>query len=766
MRLLTLALAFFFCLNSYAQYNYNLDSLKRLIFERSEYPADTLLHDRYVFLAKEYQKSQLDSSHYFFQQAWQLARQLNDTLRMITDLRDRGNNYMQRGPEYATQALDDLRRAYFLAKYYDSEEIGSTTYWLVDLGNVYYSEDIYSIARSYYQAAEAEFAGRQDTFGVILSYRNIALTYQYDGARCDSARHYFQKALDLQKAYRPDDNSMMQAYNYMSLGYFCDDQHDMGLEYLEKTYALALANNIKETNPRYWAKINHNIASNYVASERLEEARPYLEAFQEMLNRYPDLERIFTTHKLLLQQVIAQDAKNYSKALDITLEIIERDQLPSSHLAKQYKLVAKYYQALGQPDKALEAKDKYIDILKENTKDKFADKVVKMYAAMENYEQQRALELKELALEKERVLKEKQTELNQLYTAGLIGLTLILLLLALLLQRLWRQKRTIAANANALQKLNQTKDKLMSILAHDLRGPFGHIQELGKQLYVQLSQRPTKSDLQRKALSLHQAAKGSYLLFEDLLSWSKNQSGDLRFAPESVHLSPLLEEVYLILQSQLEHKRLEIQENLEIVTFKADPDMLRTLLRNLLSNAVKASPPKSSLEIRTWTEDGTVYLAIKDEAGGIPQAQQATLFDEDRWKQRRGNSGLGLVLCRQFMERHGGQISLDSMEGQGSTFTLHFPDAFLEGGATTLRQQRQHQAQSNLLSEKQQQQLYPLLDLELSQATAFLRLRQQLPGEESLQNYLEQWQTAILAQDEAHFNSLRRELEGWLGISV
>lgn len=745
-----------------------VDSMKNLYYQK-----EITVDSQRLLLCKDIgdslKLSAPDSAAFYYKVAIKLAREQKDTARLIWLLADVGDIQQRIGRDL--EALDYLRKSYLLAKAYGNANQGSMAYLLINIGNIYFADGVYSVARGYYNKARVTFEEIADTNGVLLCWKNIGLIFDRQD-QCDSSIFYYKKALDVEMALQGRAHEKAILYNYISLAYGCYKVEGTGAE---RVRYMRLANKYfekaggEQKNPKLQLSFYYNFTSAFRMAGQVDSALHYARLFDEAYARWPEYQELFRYSRMAIWKGIAASQGDYQKAIRLSYQMIEDSIIPASQMYRQYQVLASLYVKVGNYKKAFFYEKKYAEELARRDKDKFADKVVKMYAAMENSEQRRALELKDLALQKEQALKEQEARAGRIYIIALVILLILLGASGFLYYRLRRskdqlhkQKTIIEDNAAELSALNQTKDKLMSILAHDLRGPFSNMLQLSERLSKQLSQQPMASRSQDLAEGLARTSKSSYLLFEDLLSWSKNQSGALELQPRPIALPDMAAEILELFQSQLYEKSIRVKQDWKARGIQTDEHLLRTILRNLIGNALKYSPRGASLILRSWAEEQMVKVEIVDEAGGIPSDMLSSLFSEERWKQRKGNSGLGLVLCQQFMEKQGGRIVVDSKVGQGSRFTLLFPDALVEVDWSGLPEEL---GEGLSLPSVAKLSMHPalwqqLLELSDSEATALMRVHQQLLEKDgSLKPYLDVWRDALLQQDLTSLQRLRAELQ-------
>lgn len=229
-----------------------------------------------------------------------------------------------------------------------------------------------------------------------------------------------------------------------------------------------------------------------------------------------------------------------------------------------------------------------------------------------------------------------------------------------------------------LKKLNDTKDKFFSIISHDLRGPLGAI--IGStELLLKNINTANIEKIKNLVNMLYDGGKNAYKLLENLLEWSKMQTGSIIFKPELVHLDSLIHEVIQLVKNNADKK------NISIDFFKngstqlvGDLNMIYSILRNLLSNAIKFTDRGGNVTIQVIQGDKDIEISITDTGIGMKKTLVDKLFYIGEKTTRLGTeneegSGLGLLLCKDLIEKHGGKILVESEPGTGSKFSVFIP---------------------------------------------------------------------------------------------
>jgi signal transduction histidine kinase len=230
-----------------------------------------------------------------------------------------------------------------------------------------------------------------------------------------------------------------------------------------------------------------------------------------------------------------------------------------------------------------------------------------------------------------------------------------------------------------LQKVNSEKDKFFSIIAHDLRSPFNGFLGLTQLMAEQLPTM-TMEDIHLIAVSMQNSATNLFRLLENLLEWSRMEQGMIPFKPEEIQLRESADKSIAIVLENAHAKDIEIEISIAsgIVVY-ADSNILQTVIRNIVSNAVKFTPKGGKIKVSAVTNgENRVQVSITDSGIGMKPDMLANLFKLDVPTGRPGtegeaSTGLGLILCKEFVEKHGGKLWAESEVGKGSTFSFTVP---------------------------------------------------------------------------------------------
>lgn len=251
-------------------------------------------------------------------------------------------------------------------------------------------------------------------------------------------------------------------------------------------------------------------------------------------------------------------------------------------------------------------------------------------------------------------------------------------ILANLTSDFFDQQETLRSNNVKLEEINATKDRLFSIIAHDLKNPVGSIVSISDLLSDYLRQNDLKTAEELVEMLQHQSNEALALL-TSLFDWARSQSGQMVFSPEMQSLSTIANEVVENLRSSAQLKNIAIQNQItkDLQCF-ADLNMLKTVLRNLVSNAIKYTNMGGSIWLSAETHSDKVEICIADNGVGMDEKTRNKLFRIEAHLSARGTAnekgnGLGLIICKEIIEKHGGKIHVESKLNNGSRFIFTLP---------------------------------------------------------------------------------------------
>jgi signal transduction histidine kinase len=352
---------------------------------------------------------------------------------------------------------------------------------------------------------------------------------------------------------------------------------------------------------------------------------------------------------------------------------------------RSYDYLSFAYKELKNFEKALEYREAFLSVKEMIQNESDQRKLTEMQT-------QYVLEGKELKIDKleadrqerERELEAQKKFRNFLFALIGLGIVIIILVLYLYIQKQRANRQFKLANEKIrlqneqLQQLNATKDKFFSIISHDLKGPLNSLTSFSG-LLINYFDSLSKEEIQTLAKDLDKSLKNLFALLENLLEWSRSQTGAIEFKPEAFDLAELVQQNIDLLTAQAATKEIRIEyANPHVLTVMAHKNSVTTVIRNLISNAIKFTPKGGTITLSTGKSNEEALVSIADTGVGMSKEVIDKLFRIDAKHSTKGTAeekgtGLGLVLCKDFVEKNNGNIGVQSEEGKGSTFYFTLP---------------------------------------------------------------------------------------------
>jgi len=245
------------------------------------------------------------------------------------------------------------------------------------------------------------------------------------------------------------------------------------------------------------------------------------------------------------------------------------------------------------------------------------------------------------------------------------------------------QKEEIQKVVFELEKANKTKDKFFSIIAHDLKSPFNSLLGFSDLL---LKNHKIIDEKERETFIkiINESSLKTFKLLENLLTWARSQTGKIAFSKEIINVSDLITETVTLLEEPARKKEIKlVLDDEKDLLVNADKNMIDTVIRNLVSNAIKFTPKGGVIIVNSQTvtdENNQLFaeISVKDSGVGIPLEIQSKLFKitenvTTKGTEQETGTGLGLILCKEFIEKHTGKIWVESEIDKGSKFSFRIP---------------------------------------------------------------------------------------------
>jgi len=525
-----------------------------------------------------------------------------------------------------------------------------------------------------------------DEIGIARNYRSIGNLYYYQVNYVD-AKEYYNKALEIYERLK-DEKGIADCYTYMGNVESDSENMDIGFEYYARSNTI-----LEKLNDALGIAGNYNnIGYNNLSLKKYKDALIYFEKALEKLLGSNEQEFLALVYMNIAGVHI--NLNNFQNAIDNSVKSLELSKKYGnlSYEADNLENLSNAYLGLGNKNKALNYL-KLCNTIKDSIINKnHANKAQLLHALNELEKSKYTIdELSDLAhVDKLKIESEKK-----IITVLIVAIFVFAILTILLFIQRYSKKNAfislkeknkeiylmnneILKQRENLKQLNATKDKLFSIIAHDLRSPFNSISGFTNLMIENNDE--YDSDKRLKHLNIVKKASSNALeLLDNLLNWSHLQSGSIQYSPQKVDLLKEVEGVISFVKIQAIHKQINIINNISnnVYVF-ADLNMLKTVLRNLISNAIKFTETGGEVEIYSEVNLDIVKISIKDTGIGIPEDVMKKLFVfEDDYSssgtENEEGSGIGLALCKDFIDKHKGEFYVKSKVNEGSEFTFTLP---------------------------------------------------------------------------------------------
>ena len=367
------------------------------------------------------------------------------------------------------------------------------------------------------------------------------------------------------------------------------------------------------------------------------------------------------------------DEKNFKRAqanLALGLQAGKEAQ-DQNEMLRSYDFLSLCFKEMKDFRKALEYREQFLALEDFIQRDKSERRVLE---AQNRYVMDKQeLAINQLAADREqrdKVIEAQDKLRNILFLLIAFGLIIVLLVLFLYILKQRSNRK--------LQELNGTKDKLFSIIGHDLKGPLNSLSSFSF-LLVHHIDSISKEEIKMLSQDLDKSLKNLFALLENLLEWSRAQTGNIDFKPEAFDLAVVLRENEDLLKGQAQLKQLAlVNDNPGPLPVTLHRHSINTVVRNLLSNAIKFTAPGGSITLAVLKKGNQYEVSVTDTGVGMSAAAKEKLFligtkHSTLGTAKEKGTGLGLVLCKEFVEQNGGTIGVDSEEGKGSRFYFTIP---------------------------------------------------------------------------------------------
>jgi signal transduction histidine kinase len=637
-----------------------------------------------------YARSDYRQSLAYHTKGLRIREKIGDTYGRAGSMINMGNVFKEMG-DYA-QALAYYERALELDNAMASKD--DVPYDLMNIATIYSEQGDYSTALEKLLESEKLFITNQNTEGLGFAHNNLGIIYQRMGDEANALDRYHRAQTSFTAANYP--RGLSEALINIGTVYQERKDYNQSLAYYQQALTLAEQSKSKFT----LALVKSNISSALDLLGRPEEAeqaiREAVALSREIGSLQSEANALFFLAKLLEGQGSYAQALSHAKQSEqLNAKAGKREDAP-----KILRLISKIYasqndfeNAFAYSELARARQDSMLSLDKKVT-------VAKLESKYQLAQQQARIQL----LEQEKILQNQQLEKSRWQRSFYVTLSVLLVVFVVGLflfnrkkekiNRLLRaqneaiqqknreisaqreeilmQKEELQAQAAMLADLNKTKEKLFSILAHDLRAPLNSLRGAMEVFLAEPSQaNNTGTQILEK---LKRDVENNHVLLDHLLHWSFNQRDIIETNKTSFLLAKLVDEKLTLFKDIYSSKNIQINNRVsaDIQVF-ADENQIKIVLHNLLSNALKFTPPRGQVTMDAALLGPSVQVRVSDTGVGMSKEEAERLFKGESMFSTRGTqnekgTGLGLFLCHDFVRNQGGEIWVESEPGAGSTF--------------------------------------------------------------------------------------------------
>lgn len=582
-------------------------------------------------------------------------------------------------------ALENIERA--LGIYRELGDHKGAADALSNLGRMFQRMNLFDTAMEYFFEALAIYTQSGDISGIASVNNNIGITHK-NLNNLDLALEYYSKSLELYMEMGTTTRGIPSLLNNIGIIWHEKGDYETAIDFFSQ--AMERYENLNDIKGVATASHNTGLLQarlgNYTSAlqsyMRSAEINIQVGNIFSLANNYNNLGELF-----LLQ-------KEYDKAikyLDEALEMAERINAKQI-ISENFQFRSDLYRETAQFDKALNAFEAFYRYKDSIFKIDTGTKIAELQFRNQRADQINELELLQIDNQIQMLRLQKQKRI--IIYLGLVALVVALFGFIILTMYRFRKslsltlkektqqlevanKKLIFSESN-LKNMNKAKDKFFSIIAHDLKNPFNALlgfSETLNQNYKELSREQTLTYIE----IIDKSAKNLYRLLENLLDWSKSQTGNMQFNPEKLEIREVTDLEIAGMASYAARKEISIDSDISphLIAY-ADKNITSTIIRNLINNAIKFTHNKGSIIISAKENHGFIEISVTDTGIGIDETEKMKLFNPDYNITSVGTNdekgtGLGLLLCKEFVEKSGGTIRVESKKEKGSTFTFSLP---------------------------------------------------------------------------------------------
>lgn len=557
------------------------------------------------------------------------------------------------------------------------DEKGNTTR-LLNIGKIYYYEGNFNKALEYYQEAAINSEVFQDELGNAHAYKEMGTIYKA-WRKYPSSKEYYEKSLRIYDKLGVGKQSA-NVLNELGIVYRYENDYKKAIEYQKRSLKIQ-----EEIDYKYGiASSLNSLGISYKYLKDYDKALEYYQRALEIQKNISDEMGVAATISNigLIYQIMGESDKaleNFFESIRIAQRIDYQQVIVNNLLAisEEYAQRKDFETSLDYLNRSVALKDSIFNVEKH-----------KQFAEMQTKYETEKKERENESLKYELELKRIEIEHQKTQRNFLIVISIVILISAILIYLQFRAKtkaflalkkanEVISNQKIELETLNKTRDRFFSIISHDLKNSLVTT-KMGVELLDNIKELD-KDEADVVVQEIRSSVANLSKLLENLLEWARIQIGRIHVEPENFSLSDVLDDVFLTVRVKLEKKKITLSSDLDNSTYvTADRNMVYSVLQNLLTNAIKFTNDSGSIKISQEKDDKNLIITISDNGIGIDKYRLLRLFMVDEIVSRPGThdekgTGLGLILCKEFIEKNGGHIEVESAVMKGTTVRFSLP---------------------------------------------------------------------------------------------
>ncbi|MCW5911112.1 MAG: tetratricopeptide repeat-containing sensor histidine kinase [Cyclobacteriaceae bacterium] len=532
-----------------------------------------------------------------------------------------------------------------------------------------------SEATTYFIESAKLYARQKKQVAEALCWFEVALIHHKAGNFQEAEANYI-RALERGRDSL-DHRTRINCYNGLALIDREQLEYDSALQGFRRAGNIAIQN--KDT--AWIAILQGNVGSIYLRTKKYDSSLYYYQENLRLIKKVDELENEIETYIQLARTYLGKELPLQTiKYLDtaehiITSKVVVLNDFfnPKDHL---YETYAKAYAALGDYQKAYTYYQEYHEVAEEKQQRINSSKLRQLTFADEFKQKENELALSHQINENNLLIIKQQ----RYAVAGSIVIILLLGALVFYAFRTSRQRKQLnkylKQSNQELQRLNKLKDKLFSVISHDMRGPLANLQSI---LSLYASGNLNKEEFAVLSDRLNHRIKASGNALDSLLQWAMGELSEINATPSKVNVAELVNRVADQFEENMSVKQISlVTEVPDDLFIWVDKNQMEIVLRNLLNNAIKFSWDKGEISLVATRVDDRVHIILKDSGVGMNDEELSLLFDATTSFSTAGThhergTGIGLIISKEMVEKNGGEISVKSEKGSGSVFTVMLP---------------------------------------------------------------------------------------------